>query len=116
MTEKPNELLSLALALAQAAEAQIMPYYHKHTVHLKPDGSEVTEADRQAEMIMRGMISERYSNDTILGEEFGRTHTSSNRHQWVIDPREGTTLTSPCLRPCAHTGISLHPGIAKYAF
>lgn len=85
-----NEYLDFGLELAKAAQAQIMPFYQKTTVKLKADGSEVTEADRKAETVMRDMITEHYPGHAILGEEFGSTTVLEARHQWVIDPIDGT--------------------------
>lgn len=89
MTTK-NEYLDFALELAKAADAQIMPFYQRSTVNLKQDGSEVTEADRKSETVMRNMITERYPIHAILGEEFGNSTVLETRHQWIIDPLDGT--------------------------
>ncbi len=49
----------------------------------------VTEADREAEQALRGLIRSEYPDHGILGEEFGAENTDSN-HIWVIDPIDGT--------------------------
>jgi histidinol phosphatase-like enzyme (inositol monophosphatase family) len=48
----------------------------------------VTEADRDAEIAIRGIIGATYPHHSILGEEFGLT--GSGAIQWVIDPIDGT--------------------------
>ncbi|WP_145529375.1 inositol monophosphatase family protein [Yersinia alsatica] len=48
----------------------------------------VTNVDRETELLLRGIISERYPDHAIMGEEFGRTGESE--YQWVIDPIDGT--------------------------
>ena len=48
----------------------------------------VTDADRDAETIIRGRIAEAYPEHGILGEEFG--HQEGNGLTWVIDPIDGT--------------------------
>ena len=58
-------------------------------VEIKPDGSEVTEADRDAEAAVRQWIEERFPSDDILGEELGG-QTKSSRRRWIIDPIDGT--------------------------
>ena len=58
-------------------------------VEIKPDGSEVTIADRDAEAAVRRWIEERFPSDAILGEEMGEQNTSSAR-RWIIDPIDGT--------------------------
>lgn len=84
-----SEFLDFALSLAGAAERAILPVYRNCAIDFKSDGSEVTEADRRAEQVMREMILERYPDHDILGEEFGGS--SKAAHQWILDPIDGTT-------------------------
>ncbi len=49
----------------------------------------VTEADRAAEVIMRGMIRRTFPTHGILGEEFGSENLSAE-FVWVLDPIDGT--------------------------
>jgi histidinol-phosphatase len=91
MSKQRQELLEFALQLASAAAEKIMPHYHSCVVNTKPDGTEVTEADRRAEDVVREMITKQFPQDSILGEEFGVTNGSKTRYQWVIDPLDGTT-------------------------
>lgn len=48
----------------------------------------VTEADREAERVMRDLISAKYPEHSILGEEYGASGSGSI--QWVLDPIDGT--------------------------
>ncbi|MDF0661690.1 MULTISPECIES: histidinol-phosphatase [unclassified Rhizobium] len=48
----------------------------------------VTEADREAELAMRALISEEFPGHSIVGEEYGLTGTGAC--QWVLDPIDGT--------------------------
>lgn len=91
MLKQRQEFLDFALQLAEAAAGQIMPYYHNCVVSVKPDGTEVTDADRRAEEIVREMITKQCPDDDILGEEFGMTTLSKTPYRWVIDPLDGTT-------------------------
>lgn len=50
----------------------------------------VTEADREAENLIKESISVRYPDDGFLGEESGYEHGASEFY-WVIDPIDGTT-------------------------
>jgi histidinol-phosphatase len=86
-----EDLLAFALELARAAEQAILPHYQRCVVSLKPDGSEVTDADRDAEAIMRQMIAARFPDHAILGEEEGGAMTPSCPERWIIDPVDGTT-------------------------
>ncbi len=48
----------------------------------------VTDADREAERVMRALITEHYPDHQICGEEFGLT--GQGPWQWVLDPVDGT--------------------------
>src|SRR5688572_3324653 len=85
-----DEALEFALALAQAAESEIMPVFRNCTVTWKPDGSEVTEADRRAEEVMREMIAKRMPGHLVLGEEYGGPKAPTREPLWVLDPIDGT--------------------------
>jgi histidinol-phosphatase len=85
-----TEALEFALSLAEAAESAIMPVFRNCTVSLKSDGSEVTEADRRAEEVMRELISKRLPKHAVLGEEYGGSKEPTNEPLWVLDPIDGT--------------------------
>lgn len=82
--------LDFALELALVAEAQILPHYQNCVISAKPDGTEVTEADRQAEQAIRQLIGQRFPNHGIMGEEYGLQAPNKTRYQWVVDPLDGT--------------------------
>jgi len=82
--------LDLALALARTAEAEILPRFRTASVTHKPDGTEVTEADREAERVMREHLSEARPDHAVLGEEFGESGPDDARYRWVLDPVDGT--------------------------
>lgn len=58
----------------------------------KADNSPVTEADRQAEQAMRKIITERFPEHGVFGEEFGMQDPSGDgkKYLWVLDPIDGT--------------------------
>lgn len=58
-------------------------------VHVKGDGSPVTEADRGAEQVAREWIERHFPADGILGEEMGLTGDRNGR-RWIVDPIDGT--------------------------
>jgi len=84
-----EERLAFALELARAAEEVILPHYRGCAVSLKPDGTEVTEADRGAEVVLRERIGRRFPGEPILGEELGGELAREGR-QWILDPVDGT--------------------------
>jgi histidinol-phosphatase len=86
-----NEILEFALSLAGTAEAAIMPVFRHCSVSFKSDGTEVTDADKRAEEVMREAIGKRYPKHLVLGEEFGGPQKPTNESLWVLDPIDGTT-------------------------
>lgn len=83
--------LQFALDLAIASGNATLPFYRSSGVQVerKRDKSPVTAADKAAEQLARGMISDRYRDDAILGEEFGIVEGQSE-FEWIIDPIDGT--------------------------
>ena len=78
--------------IAHAAAAETLPRFRQQgAVANKEAGSfdPVTEADREAERVIRALISAEHPDHGILGEEHGSENISS-RHVWVIDPIDGT--------------------------
>ena len=96
MAEDPElqELLAFALELAHAAEPVILSRYRNPQVSHKPDGTEVTDADRKAEEVMRELVGQRYPGHAILGEEFGASGPDAAEWRWVLDPIDGTASFS----------------------
>lgn len=85
-----RELLLFARHLARSAGEVIMPFYRSVAIELKPDGTEVTEADRRAEAHIREEIRRRDPGAKVLGEEFGGERRPLPGDQWVVDPLDGT--------------------------
>jgi len=85
-----REILDFAVALSREAGRLIMPLWKRVAVEHKADGSEVTEADRGAEQLLRKRIAERYPDHAVLGEEFGGEKARDAEHLWLLDPIDGT--------------------------
>src|SRR6202035_5332613 len=49
----------------------------------------VTEADKGAERAIRALISERYPDHGVIGEEYGEDRPDAE-FVWVLDPVDGT--------------------------
>ncbi|MGV1751902.1 histidinol-phosphatase [Agrobacterium sp. CG674] len=78
--------------LADAAKAETLPRFRTGiAVANKQDGGydPVTEGDQAAETAIRSLITERFPDHGILGEEHGSVGTD-REHVWVIDPIDGT--------------------------
>ncbi|MFP4353109.1 MAG: inositol monophosphatase family protein, partial [Puniceicoccaceae bacterium] len=55
----------------------------------KDDGTPVTNADREAESLLRGRIAGRYPDHGIIGEELGE-EGGDREFVWILDPIDGT--------------------------
>lgn len=84
--------LAVALEAARAAGDIAMQYFRKPSmvVERKPDGSEVTNADKAGERAIREMVAARFPGDAILGEEEGGEGDGGAGYRWIIDPIDGT--------------------------
>ena len=85
-----DDFLALASDLADAAGEAIRPHFRQRiAVDDKPDLSPVTIADRNAEAAMRRLITARFPDHGIIGEEFGDERIDAE-YCWVLDPIDGT--------------------------
>jgi histidinol phosphatase-like enzyme (inositol monophosphatase family) len=86
-----TERLDFAVASAQAAGSLTLKYFRRSdlAVESKSDNSPVTVADRLAEQLIRERLAEQYTDDGIIGEEFGMSEGTSG-YQWILDPIDGT--------------------------
>ena len=85
-----QDLIAAAEAAADVAAAAIRPFYRQNpNADLKSDASPVTIADRTAELAMRAVLSQRFPEHGILGEEFGLDRPGAQL-RWVLDPIDGT--------------------------
>ena len=83
--------LSAMIEIAMAAGKHTLQYYRHPdlTFDAKKDDSPVTIADREAEQLVRKLISEAFANDTVQGEEFAE-QTGTSKYRWIVDPIDGT--------------------------
>ncbi len=85
-----DRLVAAAEAAADVAGATIRPLFRARLdAELKADRSPVTVADRSAERAMRAVLSERFPEHGIEGEEFGLDRPGAGL-RWVLDPIDGT--------------------------
>jgi histidinol-phosphatase len=83
--------VALALQLADEADALTLDRFGALDLRIetKPDLTPVTDADRSAEELLRGLLEKNRPTDAVLGEEYGGTAAYEGR-QWVLDPIDGT--------------------------
>lgn len=86
-----KEFAEFICALAEKSGEIIKPYFAQAdlAIEIKEDQTLVTQADRQAEAVMRDLIRKRYPQHGILGEEFGPENASAE-FVWTLDPIDGT--------------------------
>lgn len=88
----PEAIRQTLLASADAAALLTLKYF-RTTMEVEnkyQDGFDpVTEADKQAEMAIRKVISERFPEHGIIGEEW-EAKLSESLFNWVVDPIDGT--------------------------
>jgi histidinol phosphatase-like enzyme (inositol monophosphatase family) len=87
-----DEVQRLLLDAADVAAAMTLPRFranvavdNKWAVGFDP----VTEADREAERVIRDLIGGRFPDHAIVGEEWDPKATGS-RFTWIVDPIDGT--------------------------
>lgn len=91
-----DEYTAFARELALRARVETMPRFRQGLAIDNKLAQEtgdafdpVTEADREAEKVIRSLIEKRYPAHGILGEEFGEKE-SDGPYRWVLDPVDGT--------------------------
>ncbi len=84
--------LSLALDACQKAGEIALKYWQNKILKIdrKADNSEVTQADKECERMLREEIAKQYPNDGFLGEEEGESLAKNSKRRWIIDPIDGT--------------------------
>jgi histidinol-phosphatase len=90
LTPAARELaLAAAVDAARAAGKIALGYYHGgFDVTIKPDLTPVTQADREAEQAIVGILRSTFPEIGVLGEEFGAQGPRERR--FIIDPIDGT--------------------------
>jgi inositol-phosphate phosphatase / L-galactose 1-phosphate phosphatase / histidinol-phosphatase len=89
-TEDIDRWLSFAIELADEAHAMLAPAGRvRPDAVVKPDRSFVTALDSEIETRLRAMITERFPDHGILGEEADATALDAE-YVWILDPIDGT--------------------------
>ncbi len=89
---------AFAVELAEKSGEFIRPFFASPglVVETKSDSTPVTQADRGAEELMRGLIRRKFPAHGILGEELGEENAGAE-FSWVLDPIDGTkSFASAC--------------------
>lgn len=85
-----DRALEVAQRAADAAAAIVAPRFaaQDFSVVTKDDLTPVTQADRDAESAIRGVLLDAFPDHAVFGEEAGRIGDSD--HVWLVDPIDGT--------------------------
>ena len=85
-----DDLLAAAVEIANAASRlAAQRFLEGAPVRAKADGSPVTAADLEVETVIRSLITARFPDDGVLGEELAETSGTTGR-RWIVDPINGT--------------------------
>lgn len=83
-------MIDVAIDTARLAGQLALKYFKSQPkVLYKSDNTPVTRADREAELLIRKIISQKFPDHGIIGEEFEATNPQA-QFKWVIDPIDGT--------------------------
>ena len=92
-SERLTELDAFLLELNSAAAGAILPLFRADHGLIDKGGAggfdPVTEADKGAERAIRTLISRRYPDHGVIGEEYGEDRPDAE-WVWVLDPVDGT--------------------------
>jgi histidinol-phosphatase len=85
-----SPFLATALEAARAAADVIRRYYQSNlAVTIKSDKTPVTDADVEAEKVIRAILAARFPDHGFYGEETGRNALDAD-YVWLVDPIDGT--------------------------
>lgn len=89
-TFSPSPELQFALAIAKQAGAAIVKARSALNIQFKDGHELVTQADVEADTIIRNAIQQAWPNHAILSEELAPEQSATHEHLWIVDPIDGT--------------------------
>lgn len=90
MKKQLSELREAATVFARlGGEATLNHFKKSFKLEFKEDDSPVTNADREAERVIRREINKNFPGHGIIGEEYG-VENEDSEIVWVLDPIDGT--------------------------
>lgn len=85
--------LDAAITAAREGGAVAVTHYRNLdalTVESKGVQDHVSEADRETESVIKGLLTSLFPEDAFVGEETGADGVEPGRGAWVVDPIDGT--------------------------
>lgn len=89
MAQGPGPLLDTLAPLLRRAGEAAMAHFRSISAQVKPDGTQVTLADREAEEILVQGLARAFPQAAVRGEE--GTHQGEADDTWYVDPIDGTS-------------------------
>lgn len=90
MKNQLSELREAATEFAKlGGDATLNHFKKSFKLEFKEDDSPVTNADREAERVIRSEINKHFPGHGIIGEEYG-VENEDSEIVWVLDPIDGT--------------------------
>ncbi len=85
--------LQFAIQLADLADTLTLPHYTNRSFSLdwKANRTEVTEADRDTETAIAGVVVAQRPTHGFFGEEHGLVGDTDSPWRWIVDPIDGTS-------------------------
>jgi myo-inositol-1(or 4)-monophosphatase len=90
--DDPHALLELAVRAARAAGALLVERFHGAASGVSTKSSQtdpVSDADRDAETVIVGLLRSERPGDAVVGEE-GAGAAGESGLEWIVDPLDGT--------------------------
>jgi len=85
-----ERFLDVALEAAFRAGRHTLAHFQTGVAEeRKGDDSPVTVADREAELLIRELLTDAFPDHGVVGEEYGTSRPGAS-HQWYVDPIDGT--------------------------
>lgn len=122
--ETISTLLSFAVSIADCARPIALRYYRKFLQpDEKEDGTYITTADKNIELMAKSMVEKTFPDHGFWGEEYGSSNLDRD-WVWCIDPIDGTTafvhgipifgiLISLLYKKAPVIGIIDHPALGE---
>lgn len=82
--------LTFAIATARRAGEAIMATRNRLDIQFKGGHELVTQADVEADQIIRSAIQQQFPGHDILSEELAPDQVTGSAHLWIVDPIDGT--------------------------
>lgn len=90
MVEKNNIEKVLINVANEAGEFLRSKAFNFGEVQMKGENDPVTQADKDAELLIREYVKKNLGNSNFIGEELDDEKNIANRYTWIIDPIDGT--------------------------